>query len=115
MRPEAMRQPRRGRTIGAPVAGRAMPSDYTETERICRRLELERDCLRLMLGPGSLDLSQVRNVHLRRLLLADVEHAQRRLPEVECELRALKAFKSGTASPLPAADVVRVAEEVTRL
>ena len=75
-----------------PIAGRVMLPDYTETERICCRLELERDCLRMTLGPGSLDLRQVQDVHLRRLLLADLEHARKRLPEVECELLALKAF-----------------------
>ena len=83
-----------------------MPSDYTETERIGWRLELERDCLRMTLGTGSLDLHQVQDVHLRRLLLADVEHARKRLPEVECELLALKAFGKGTASLLPAAIVM---------
>ena len=80
------------------IAGRVMPSDYTETERIRCRLELERDCLRMTLGPGSLDLRQVQDVYLRRLLLADLEHARKRLPEVECELLALKAFGKGTAS-----------------
>jgi hypothetical protein len=96
------------------IAGRVMPSDYTETERISCRLELERDCLRMTLGPGSIDLRQVQNVHLRRLLLADFEHAKRRLPEVECELLALRAFGKGTASLLPAAIVMRVAGEVGR-
>jgi hypothetical protein len=96
------------------IAGRVMLSDYTESERICCRLELERDCLRMTLGPGLLDLHQVQDVHLRRLLLADFEHAKKRLPEVECELLALKAFGQGTPSLLPAAVVIRVAGEVTR-
>ena len=91
---------------GALIAGRVMPSDYTETERICCCLELERACLRMTLGPGSIDLRQVEDVHLRRLLLADFEHAKRRLPEVECELLALKAFGKGTASFRTAAVVL---------
>ena len=92
-----------------------MPSDYTETERICCCLELEQACLRMTLGPGSIDLRQVQDVHLRRLLLADFEHAKKRLPEVECELLALKAFGKGTASLRTAAVVLRVAEEVRTL
>src|SRR3989337_3028798 len=96
------------------IVGRVMPSDYTETEQICCRLELERDCLRLTLGPGSLDLRQVQDIHLRQLLLAEVEHARKRLPEVECELLGLKAFAKGTAALLPAAVVIRVAGEGTR-
>jgi hypothetical protein len=115
MRAEAMQQPRRARTIRVRlIAGRVMLSDYNESERICCRLELERDCLRMTLGPGLLDLHQVQDVHLRRLLLADFEHAKKRLPEVECELLALKAFGQGTPSLLPAAVVIRVAGEVTR-
>ena len=92
-----------------------MPSDYIETERFSCRLELERDCLRMTLGPGSIDLRQVQDVHLRRLLLADFEHAKKRLPAVECELLALKAFGKGTASLRTAGVVLRVAEEVRSL
>ena len=53
------------------IAGREMLSDYTQTERICFRLELERDCLRMTVGPGSLYLRQIQDVHLRRLSMQE--------------------------------------------
>jgi hypothetical protein len=74
-----------------------IPSRYTEAERTYILLALERDCLRLALANGGPTLSDVADVHLRAVLQAEVEHAQRRLPEVERQLRELGDLSIGEA------------------
>ena len=60
-----------------------MARGYTETERTYILLSLERDCLRLTLAHGGPELDSISDPRLRADLGAEVQHARKRLPEIE--------------------------------
>lgn len=60
-----------------------MACGYTEAERACILLSLERDCLRLTLANGGPELAGIRDPRLCADLCAEAQRARTRLPEVE--------------------------------